>query len=144
MCTGQRAHVPFIVLWGGHTLGPSPQGPKGKQLSYIKHVSTATPCTEEETNQRSSMSRVVGAEPGLRPGSLGPSDVPHRTASKAWGEEDKQWNSLSLGSQGNASCLVLFGPTCRMAGKQGGERWKADPGSNLFLSATGYLGASTQ
>lgn len=50
MCTGQKAHVSFIVLWGGHTSGPGPQGPMGKQLSYIKHVTTTIPCTGDKTN----------------------------------------------------------------------------------------------
>lgn len=79
-----------VALGWTHALSRS-LGPMGSRLSCIKHVSTAFSSTEEETEvQRSLVSKVVEAGPELRPGSLGPSDVPHRTDNAGWRKQGKQ------------------------------------------------------
>lgn len=65
-----------------------PSGPMRRPPSYVKHISTAIPSTEEETEaQRNHLSKVEGAEPRVRPRSPGPSDVSQKTDSAGWGEE---------------------------------------------------------
>lgn len=63
--TNRTSDLRRVALgWTHSQFGPS--GPRQRQLSRIKYISTAIPSTEEETEaQRGPLYTVLGADPDL-------------------------------------------------------------------------------